>query len=91
MYGGHSEGLREDRHDGSAFGERLVAGHVDGCRCGGSWCSCQVITYVCVVTLLLEHLTSRRMNTIFENPSLKNLKMYITNVYAKTHETLWEK
>jgi hypothetical protein len=32
------------------------------------------------------------MNTIFKKPSgEKNLKMYITNVCAKTSETLWEK
>jgi hypothetical protein len=31
------------------------------------------------------------MNTIFKKPSEKNLKMYITNVCAKTPETLWGK
>jgi hypothetical protein len=31
------------------------------------------------------------MNTIFEKPSGKNMKMYITNAYAKISETLWGK
>jgi hypothetical protein len=31
------------------------------------------------------------MNSIFEKPIGKNLKMYITNVCAKTPETLWGK
>jgi hypothetical protein len=66
--------------------ECLAVGCAGSYRCSGSYLLC-----------LSDHIVippitriSYRMNIIFKKISGKNLKIYITNIGAKTSETLWE-
>jgi hypothetical protein len=78
--------------DSSVGGVHQVMRQHGGCRSGYRTAVVGLAVTSDYLTFVLEHsplvFEYHRINTIFEKPSEKNLKVYIINICAKTPETL---